>query len=298
MSKIDLCSMAEKSGTLKSKVCKKPKPTWEDRNNGTELLQKINSQPSVAINKKYKFEDLEYNGTMYIKDKSDNDWVGFVFGYKDVYNFYAVISNRQSLMGRAERPMWWSIKRIQVNDTTQTITHSKLLESLRSQDALPGYTVNLWEDPKKGQWASGTPIRWNVVHKPYEGLIRLKMYVNNEQIIDSGDIKEKHPIMGGKIGLYISSQEQVLFSKLSYSCGPIELRVSEDNTVEKVDDEMENDKIDENYIETDADGKMERNKEENVVKNEANATNDQEEVETTEVAENEAGQEYWDEYGN
>merc|ERR1711915_206364 len=41
----------------------------------------------------------------------------------------------------------------------------------------------------------------------------------------------------------------------------------------------------------------ERNKEENVVKNEANATNDQE-VETTVVAENEAGQEYWEEYGN
>jgi len=44
------------------------------------------------------------------------------------------------------------------------------------------------------------------------------MYKGENKIVDSGIIRDSNPILGGKLGLFVASQEEVLFSKLSYGC--------------------------------------------------------------------------------
>jgi len=76
MQKIDICEAAVKSVDNEIlKFCKKEEPTWEERENGTEIFQTLNSRPAVAVIKNHRFEDVEYNGTLFVQDKDDNDWV-------------------------------------------------------------------------------------------------------------------------------------------------------------------------------------------------------------------------------
>jgi len=215
MKKIDLCAEAEKFGSKLKKQCKKEEPEWESRNNGTEFFQAINSRPAIAVNKKYRFQDVEYNGTMYVQDHTDNDWIGFVFGFQGIFDFYIVSAN----MHKKASAMWWHVKKVKVTkDRSDPSTLEHLIKYLASTKSKRGYTKLLWEDPKKQQWMRKTAISWNVQHLPYEGIIRLRMFIEGDMILDSGDIKDKDPIYGGTLGLYVRSQKDVLFTHLSFAC--------------------------------------------------------------------------------
>jgi len=233
MKKIDLCAVAENAGGAVKKQCNKEEPSWEDRNNGTELFQAINSRPAIAVNRDYSFIDVEYNGTIYVQDETDNDWVGFVFGYKDMFNFYIVAAN----MHTKESAMWWHVKKIQINsksdDPNKYGSLIKYLAIMKHQE--PDSTI-LWEDPKKQQWARKVPIEWNVKFLPSKGIIQFRMFEEGREIINSGDIQDPNPILGGMIGLYVRSQEEVLFSGLSFACldsNEMELREESQTDLEK-----------------------------------------------------------------
>ena len=51
-----------------------------------EILESLNSYPAVAYGN-VMFADVEYDGTFFINDNIDNDWVGVIFSYQ-VFTFY------------------------------------------------------------------------------------------------------------------------------------------------------------------------------------------------------------------
>ena len=112
------------SGVSLANTCKKPEPLWEMRNNGREIYQGEiavschqsweylagrNSRVTIGVSKSL-FDSVDYNGTMFVDDEKDDDWVrscsvlsdtflfikiGLVWGMLDINNFYILISNRQ-----------------------------------------------------------------------------------------------------------------------------------------------------------------------------------------------------------
>ena len=61
-------------------------PVWEFRDDGKEILQKLNSAPGIAIGKE-RFAGVEYEGTIFIgpnilETYLDNDWVGVIFSFQ------------------------------------------------------------------------------------------------------------------------------------------------------------------------------------------------------------------------
>lgn len=215
MTKKDMCMLHNKGVLIKQKkeYCNKQPPVWEDRNNGTELFQAINSRPAIAINEKYRFEAVEYNGTIYVDD-DDNDWIGFVFGYVNMFQFYIVISSRQ------KDHMYWQLKKIYFPNikVLKRKPYPLLITSLQKLNSSHGSTV-LWRDPKKQQWVNTVPMQYTVRHIPSKSLIQLRIFNDGKEIINSGDIiDEKNPIQGGKLGLFLRSQSNVLFSQLSFAC--------------------------------------------------------------------------------
>lgn len=65
------------------------------------------------------------------------------------------------------------------------------------------------------------PYRYNIVHRPNEGLIRLKLWEKEVMIEDSGDIFDNGPesLKGGRLGVYCDSQQEITWSALSYRYG-------------------------------------------------------------------------------
>ena len=67
------------------------------------------------------FGEVEYDGTFYINDKKDNDWIGYIFSYQDKSNFYLFSASRWN---STENQGSWTVKRI--DDSSQADTRQAL----------------------------------------------------------------------------------------------------------------------------------------------------------------------------
>ena len=71
-----------------------------------------------------------------------------------------------------------------------------------------------------GGWKEGHSYRFNLLHRPKIGLIRLKLWEGEQLIADSGNLVDDgvDSLRGGRLGVYCDSQEGIIWSALSYSC--------------------------------------------------------------------------------
>ena len=67
-------------------------------------------------------------------------------------------------------------------------------------------------------WNAKTSYRFNIIHLPEQGLIRLRLYEGSTLVLDSGNIIDTGAdrLSGGKLGVYCDSQESIMWSALSY----------------------------------------------------------------------------------
>ena len=56
-------------------------PVWKFKDDGKEIVQKLNSAPGIAIGKE-RFSGVEYEGTILVGDPYDDDWVGVIFSFQ------------------------------------------------------------------------------------------------------------------------------------------------------------------------------------------------------------------------
>ena len=73
----------------------------------------------------------------------------------------------------------------------------------------------LWVDPKNKGWKGKVAYRWQLLHRPNVGLIRLKIFQGANMVADSGNIFDS-TLRGGRLGVFCFSQEQIIWSDLMY----------------------------------------------------------------------------------
>merc|ERR1712062_244869 len=162
--------------------------------------------PGIAIGDA-SLSGVEFEGTIFVDDSTDGDWIGAVFGFQDSSNFYLFLGVNEK---RA-----WQLKRI--NSETGPV-ESILASAIENLESVPGQTEVLWSNGDG--WIHETSYRFSILHNPDQDLIRVKLWEAGVLIVDTGDIIDEgdQSLKGGRLGVYCDSQEKITWSALSYKC--------------------------------------------------------------------------------
>ncbi|KAK0074870.1 hypothetical protein PV325_007692 [Microctonus aethiopoides] len=193
-------------------------PKWQIHHNGAEIVQTQNSDPGIAVGYD-SFTGVDFEGTFYVNTDIDDDYVGFVFSYQDTHKFYAV-------MWKKNTQTYWRATPFRA--VAEPGIQLKLVESetgpgkmMRNSLWHTGDTDNqvklLWKDPRNVGWKEKTSYRWQMIHRPRIGLIRLWIYEGPRLVADSGNVFNS-VLKGGRLGVFCFSQEMIIWSDLLYKC--------------------------------------------------------------------------------
>ncbi|XP_004388586.1 thrombospondin-3 isoform X3 [Trichechus manatus latirostris] len=193
-------------------------PNWVVLNQGMEIVQTMNSDPGLAVGYTA-FNGVDFEGTFHVNTVTDDDYAGFLFSYQDSGRFYVV------MWKQTEQTYWQATPfravaqpGLQLKAVTSV---SGPGEHLRNALWHTGHTADqvrlLWTDPRNVGWRDKTSYRWQLLHRPQVGYIRVKLYEGPQLVADSGVIIDTS-MRGGRLGVFCFSQENIIWSNLQYRC--------------------------------------------------------------------------------
>ncbi|KAK1804981.1 hypothetical protein P4O66_019148, partial [Electrophorus voltai] len=167
------------------------------------------------------FNGVEFEGTFHVNTVTDDDYVGFVFGYQDSSSFYVVMWKQtgqtywQDTPFRATAQPGLQLKAVK----SRTGPGERLRNAMWHTGDTPGEVTLLWKDPRNVGWKDKTSYRWHLSHRPHVGYIssRVQLYESTTLVADSGVVMDTS-MRGGCLGVFCFSQENIIWSNLGYRC--------------------------------------------------------------------------------
>ncbi|CAL4071811.1 unnamed protein product, partial [Meganyctiphanes norvegica] len=193
-------------------------PNWIIKNDGAEIIQDLNSDPGLFFICHH-VEGVDFEGTFFVDTTTDDDYAGFIFSYQSNARFYLMQWKKkyqeywESTPFVAEGEPAITLKKV----NSKTGPGPALRNALWHSDSVTDQTEVLWKDPQNIGWESQIAYRWQLLHRPQIGLIRLRILKGAALVADSGNIFDSD-LKGGRLGAFVFSQEDVIWSNLGYRC--------------------------------------------------------------------------------
>ncbi|XP_033105232.1 uncharacterized protein LOC117107633 [Anneissia japonica] len=190
-------------------------PHWVVTNEGKEVQQIVDTEMPTMLIGYDRLGAMDYSGTMYVNSQNGDSYMGFVFGYQSNRKFYVVMWKHANLNNPSYKA---AVKGIQIKKVASSSGPSfALSNALWFSYTTTNEVELLWHDPEMRGWEHETSYRWYLTHRPSIGLIRVVIKQEETTLTDSGDIYDT-TYAGGRVGVMVYAQPDVIFSKLSFKC--------------------------------------------------------------------------------
>merc|ERR1711892_809515 len=171
---------------------------------GSEVWRMDGACGSIALSSDF-YQDVEFNGS-FTNLGSDDDWIGFVFGYQDIGHFYVALS---PLLGNTHTTTTpWRLTKV-ASETGDT--SDEMMKAIMSDEDIAGQTTILLKPSDQG-WQRDKVNSWRVTHRPSTSSLSISMDVDSESIWSE---EWEHTFAGeemaGRIGVFSYSQKSKFF---------------------------------------------------------------------------------------
>ena len=191
---------------------------WKFDEGGERISQSRNNEPASIVLGDEPVHGVDFNGTMKVDKNIDADWIGLVFGFEDIQNFFVVLAPGANRDINKEH---WRVTKVKssTGDTNKDMANAITY----SEEDVEGQTDVLWKDSiDDNGWKYDTEYLWKLQYRPSLGCLRVKVYANTEslgniildtQVVEFGEIQNF-----GKFGIFARSQPSVSWFDMSYEC--------------------------------------------------------------------------------
>lgn len=182
--------------------------TWEVSDDGRSVRQTTNGDPTFFVSTRDYFE-TRIRGTFEVDASSDDDYIGFVFGYRsplesqgDVFNDYDafVLSWKQGTQSGADAGLTLAYANGVVDDIDATFW---------SQVGTASYTVLATEYGDDRGWLDNTQHSFELAYSAD----KIQIWIDDELIFDLTPANAGVSFEPGRFGFYNYSQAHVVYSE-------------------------------------------------------------------------------------
>jgi syndecan 4 len=136
-------------------------PHWVIYNKGAEIVQTQNSDPGLAVGHDV-LAGVDFEGTLFVDTKNDDDYVGFIFSYQNNQRFYTVMWKKRAQAYWQATPFRAHAEPgIQLKLVNSVTGPGKMLRNSLSHTGNTKEQVKLlWKDPRNVGWKERVAYRW------------------------------------------------------------------------------------------------------------------------------------------
>nr|AXL14330.1 mega-thrombospondin [Nematostella vectensis] len=194
-----------------------PIPEWHVAVKGIDVEHVSNSSRPAMLIGETRYGPVDFSGTLYVKGSSGTDYIGVVFGYQTNQKFYVVMWRKENINFAAAN-INVGIKGVQLKLVDSNVGPGlELAQAIWHSTDKTDKTKLVWQDPKMAGWKHETPYQFHIKHRPSIGLIRIRVFQGETVLTDSGDLYDT-TITGGRLGMFVFGQEDVIWSRLEAKC--------------------------------------------------------------------------------
>ena len=112
--------------------------------------------------------------------------------------------------------------RVRSNTGPEGTTMSEAIQNVQNGD-IDGQAKLLWSSNKDlaappKRWEHNKRYEFSIYHCPKDDIIQVKVFLDGDNILDTGEVKDNDglSLKGGRLGVYVDSQENVKWEHISY----------------------------------------------------------------------------------
>jgi hypothetical protein len=169
--------------------------------------------PAIGIGSEFVM-GVNFNGT-FNTTSSDDDNIGFIFGFEDPSHFYVIYAAKFNSSNGFNINHQFRITKV---DSISGVNGTAMWNAIFATTNIPNQTEILWKDSVDRGWLPNKEYTWNLRFRPLIGQIQFELFEDSQLLFDTGVLSSSNitSVASGALGVFSYSQAETSWYDMWY----------------------------------------------------------------------------------